>query len=153
MTHLSCCSLSLLASATSSLALSTCLSLNLLSKLLKIQVKLLNNLPMKSFGSSHQNVPYELQNHIPPPPVHLIPSSYCLPPLFSVICFCFPKMSRNCMCKTFIHCASILKMELLFMSIRRWNMYTHYLGLPHHQLKVKQKFQHELELEHEIWQC
>ena len=135
MTCLSCHYLSLtslLASATSSLALSTSLSLNLLSKLLKIQVNLLNNLPMKSFGSSHQIVLHELQNHIPHPPVHPPPYSHCLPPLFSVICFLFPKMSRNCMCKAFIHCASILKMEILFMSIRRLNTYTHYLGFPHH---------------------
>ena len=122
MTHLSCRSLSLtslLASAASSLALSTSLSLNLLSKLLKIQGNLLKNLPMKSFGSSHQIVLHELQNHILHPPVHLPCSSHCFPPLFSVICFPFPKMSRNCVCKTFIHCASILKMEILFMSIRR----------------------------------
>ena len=111
LTCLSCLSLSLLSalcsSSTFSLASSCSLSSRLLSKLLKIQVTLLNNISRKSFGSSHQIAHYGLWNHIPQPHLCLSLPSSLPPPLFP-LCLTFTEMSRNCICKTFIHCASIL---------------------------------------------
>ena len=107
---LACLSLSLHAlcsSSSFSLASSSSLSSHFCSKLLKIQVTLLNNLSRKSFGSSHQIAHYGLWNHIPQPHLCLSLPSSLLPPLFPV-CLSFTEMSRNCICKTFIHCASIL---------------------------------------------
>ena len=108
LTCLSCLSLSLSALCSSStfcLASSCSLSSCFHSKLLKIQVTLLNNISRKSFGSSHQIAHYGLRNHIPQP--HLCLSLPLPPPLFP-LCLTFTEMSRNCVCKTFIHCASIL---------------------------------------------
>ena len=70
LTCLSCLSLSLSALCSSSafcLASSCSLSSCFHSKLLKIQVTLLNNISRKSFGSSHQIAHYGLRNHIPQP--------------------------------------------------------------------------------------
>ena len=107
---LSCLSLSLSALCSSSvfsLASSFSLSSCFHSKLLKIQVTLLNNFSTKSFGSSHQIAHYGLWNHIPQPHLCLsLPST--LPPPISPVCSAFTEMSRNCVCKTFIHCTSIL---------------------------------------------
>ena len=103
-THFSCLPLSLSthhSSSTCSLACSSSLSSYLLCKLLKIQVTLLNNLSRKSFGSSHQIAHYGLWNHIPQP--HLYLPAPCL-----LLCLSFTEMSRNWVCITFIHCASIL---------------------------------------------
>ena len=107
---LACLSLSLHALCSSSsfcLASSCSLSSCFRSKLLKIQVTLLNNLSRKSFGRSHQIVHSGLRNHIPCLQLYLpVPSS--LPPLLLPIYLSLTEMSRNCLCKTFIHCASIL---------------------------------------------
>ena len=136
--HIACLSLFLCClhtSSASSLPFSSSLSVSLHSKLLKIQVTLLNNLPRKSFGSSHYFVLYGLWNHIPHPHFHL-PVSPCIPPPFFPLCISnsastFTEMSRNCLCETFIHCASILWKQIYFSnSIRRRNTYTH-LDLHH----------------------
>ena len=78
ITLFSCLFLSLsthLSFSTFSLACSSSLSSCLLSKLLKIQVTLLNNLSRKSFGSLHQIAHYGLQNHLNliSPSLHLLP--------------------------------------------------------------------------------
>ena len=122
LTCLSCLSLSLSAlrsSSTFSLASSYSLSSRLCSKLLKIQVTLLNNISRKSFGSSHLIAHYGLQNHIPQPHLCLSLPSSLLPPLFPV-CLSFTKMSRNCICKTFSHCASILWKWINFWINNMW---------------------------------
>ena len=107
---LACLSLSLRALCSSSSfcqASSSSLSSCFHSKLLKIQVTLLNNLSRKSFGRSHQIAQSGLWNHIPCPQLYLpVPSS--LPPLLLPIYLSLTEMSRNCLCKTFIHCVSIL---------------------------------------------
>ena len=77
------------------------------SKLLKIQVTLLNNLSKKSFGRSHQIAHSGLWNHIPCPQLYLPVPSF-LPPSLLPIYLSFTEMSRNCLCKTFIYCTSIL---------------------------------------------
>ena len=83
-----------LSSSTFSLAYFSSLSSHLLSKLLKIQVTLLNYLSRKSFGSLHQIAHYGLRNHIPQPHLYLpVPSS--LPPPLLPICLSFTEMSRN----------------------------------------------------------
>ena len=110
LTCLSCLSLSLSAlhsSSSFSLASSCSLSSRFCSKLLKIQVTLINNLSKKSFGRSHQIAYSGLRNRIPCPQLYL-PAPSSLPPLFLPICLSFTEMSRNCLCKTFIHCTSIL---------------------------------------------
>ena len=106
---LTCLSLSLhsLCSSSFYLASSCSLSTHFCFKLLKIQVTLLNNLSRKSFGRSHQIAHSGLRNHIPCPQLYL-PTPSSLPPLLLPICFSFTEMSRNCLCKTFIHCTSIL---------------------------------------------
>ena len=109
LTCLSCLSLSLSAlcfSSSFSLA-SSSLSSHFHSKLLKIQVTLLNNLSRKSFGRSHQIAHSGLRNHIPHPQLYL-PAPSSLPPPLLPICLSVTEMSRNCICKTFIDCASIL---------------------------------------------
>ena len=110
LTCLSCLSLSLSALhsfSAFSLASSFSLSSRFCSKLLKIQVTLLNNISIQSFGSSHQIAHYGLWNHIPQ--LHLCLSSPpSLPPPLFPLCLTFTEMSRNCMCKTFVYCASIL---------------------------------------------
>ena len=78
------------------------------SKLLKIKVNLLNNLPRKSFSSLHSIAHYGLQNHIPQPDLLLPPPSHLLPHLSPICSTTFTEMSRNYICKIFIHCASIL---------------------------------------------
>ena len=96
LTHLSYLSLSLSAphsSSTFSLASSCLLSSCLHSKLLKIQVTLLNNLSRKSFGSSHQIAHYGLQNHIPQPHLCLSLPSSLLPPLFPLC----PTVKKLCL--------------------------------------------------------
>ena len=114
LTRLSCLSLSLSAlhsysafSLASSFSLSYCFH----SKLLKIQVSLLNNISRKSFGSLHQIAHYGLRlwvmGYIPQPHLCLSLHPSLPPPLFP-LCLTFTEMSRNCVCKTFIHCASIL---------------------------------------------
>ena len=87
----------------SSFSLSSCFH----SKLLKIQVTLLNNLSRKSFGRSHQIAHSGLQNHIPCLQPYL-PAPSTLPPLLLAIYLSLTEMSRNFLCKTFIHCTSIL---------------------------------------------
>ena len=106
---LACLSLSLHALCSSSFCLASSCSLSSCfhSKLLKIQVTLLNNLSMKSFGRSHQIAHSGLRNHIPCPQLYL-PGPSSLPPLLLPIYLSLTEMSRNCLCKTFIHCASIL---------------------------------------------
>ena len=107
---LACLSLSLHALCSSSsfcLASSCSLSSHFCSKLLKIQVTLLNNLSRKSFGRSHQIAHSGLRNHIPCPQLYL-PAPSTLSPLLLPIYLSLTEMSRNCLCKTFIHCASIL---------------------------------------------
>ena len=110
LTCLSCLSLSLSAlcsSSSFSLASSFSLSSHFCSKLLKIQVTLLNNLSRKSFGRSHQITHSGLWNHIPHLQLYLpVPSS--LPPSLLLVCVSITEMSRNCICETFIDCASIL---------------------------------------------
>ena len=76
--RLTCLSLSLHAlRSSSSFSLASCsLSSHFCSKLLKIQVTLLNNLSRKSFGRSHQIAHSGLRNHIPCPQLYLpAPSS------------------------------------------------------------------------------
>ena len=133
-THFSCLTTSLalrLSSSAFSLSCSSSLLALHCLKLLKIQVTLLNNLPRKSFSSLHSIAHYGLRNHIPQPDLQLPPPSP-LPPHLSPICSTtFTEMSRNCLCKTFIHCASILWKQIYFPnSIRKWNTYTHLD--PHH---------------------
>ena len=97
ITLFSCLSLSLsthLSSSTFSLTCFFSLSSCLLSKLLKIQVTLLNNLSRKSFDSSHQIAHYRLLNHIPQPHLYL-PAPSSLPPPLLPICLSLPEMSRN----------------------------------------------------------
>ena len=89
-------------SSSFSLAFSCSLSSRFHSKLLKIQVTLLNNLSRKSFGRSHQIAHSGLPNHIPCLQLYL-PAPSSLPPLLLPICLSFTEMSRNCLCKTFIH--------------------------------------------------
>ena len=114
---LTCLSLSLhsLCSSSSFCLASSCfLSSHFCSKLLKIQVTLLNNLSRKSFGRSHQLAYSGLRNHIPCPQLYLpVPSS--LPPLLLPIYLFFTEMSRNFLCKTLIHCASILCKRINFV--------------------------------------
>ena len=110
LTCLSCLSLSLSAlrfSSSFSLTSSCSLSSHFHSKLLKIQVTLLNNLSRKSFGRSHQIAHSGLWNHIPHLQLYLPVPSF-LPPSLLLICLSFTEMSRNCICKTFIHCTSTL---------------------------------------------
>ena len=108
LTCLSCLSLSL-----SALCSSCSVSSHFHSKLLKIQVILLNSISRKSFGSSHQIAHYGLRNHIPQPHLYLSAPSSMPRPLFP-ICLSFTEMSRNWVCKTFIHCASILRKWINF---------------------------------------
>ena len=106
ITHFSCLSLSLStchSSSTFSLTCSSSLSSCLLSKLLKNQVTLLDKLSRKSFGSSHSITCYGLWNHIPHPQLQFSPSSPHLPSLTPLFYSTFAEMSRNCICKTFIH--------------------------------------------------
>ena len=107
---LACLTLSLHALCSSSSLASSCSC----SKLLKIQVTLLNNLSRKSFGRSHQIAHSGLWNHILCPQLYL-PAPSSLLPLLLPIYLSFTGMSRNCLWKTFIHCASILWNGLIFL--------------------------------------
>ena len=91
---LACLSLSLCAlcsSSSFSLASSYSLSSHFHSKLLKIQVTLLNNLSRKSFGRSHQIAHSGLWNHIPCLQLYL-PAPSSLPPPLLPICLSFTEM-------------------------------------------------------------
>ena len=107
LTYLSLSLHTLCSSSSFCLASSCSLSSHFHSKLLKIQVTLLNNLSRKSFGRSHQIAHSRLWNHIPCPQCYL-PAPSSLPPLLLPIYLSLTEMSRNCLCKTFIHCTSIL---------------------------------------------
>ena len=76
---------------------------------------LFNNLPRKSFGSLHSIARYGLQNHICCSQLHLFPPSPHSPPCTQLFFYTFTERSRNCTCKTFIHCASILCKQIYLL--------------------------------------
>ena len=108
-THFSCLTTSLaLCLSSSAFSLSCSSSLLALHCLKLLKVTLLNNLPRKSFSSLHSIACYGLRNHIPQPDLQFPLPSPLLPHLSQICSTTFTEMSRNCLCKTFIHCASIL---------------------------------------------